>query len=1162
MSGESTPVPLDQVARNRISRELHSGHFVQAGAGSGKTTQIITRIISLVREGIPLSGIAAITFTEKAAADLRRRLRKQLEKELKATDTSESKVLLSEALDSLDAAPIGTIHSFARRLLAENPIEARVPPGFEVRSELATSIDRQALWQSQRQALFRDPNLRPHVEPLLELGVTESGFEELSAQFDEYWDRLEEFEPRVNPRDSILDLRARIDDLVRISAQCLKPDQDLLVARISQIVDVMESFDGLDPHDFVARGHTLSQLPTIHQRTGAKTNWPPGVLDEGRRIGAELKDIAAQCFFEMIQPPLVAVQQYFRDMSIERANARRLDGTLNFQDLLVLARNLLRSDENTWASLSQRYPRIIVDEFQDTDPLQADIVCRLAAVRFDPDTHWSRIELRPGALLTVGDPKQSIYRFRGADINTYFSHRDRDPGKSGQETIELTTNFRSTTALLDWVNVAFRTLIQANARIQPAFVPLDSAPMQNGLAPLIGPAVTLIGSGEVAGNSAEARSTEAADIAHAVMQAVGRIPGVPGWTKQVREDGTVRQEPVTLSDICILIPSRTSLPPLESALRRADIEFVSEASSVVYSTVEVQALLFAARAIANTADEASLVLALRSPLFGIGDDELLHWRTLGGHWSVFDKKASADSTLAVGRALHTLHRLVLALPSLTPSDLLESLVNECFFYEKALFAGAGRRAWWRRVRYVVDQAEAWYQTTGGSLRDYLAWAEIQQDENTRVTEAISPEIGDDALHIMTVHMAKGLEFPVVMLAGGMSGPKNDRPTVLWDEFGAPHLILAKETDAGFPVQTLNYTDVFEREKEARAEEYRRLYYVACTRAESHLVVSAHRHKKTPVIAFASLLIEAETAGLPEMGLLEGERLDAVAPAATGARQTVPTASLEEWTNWHDGVTKLASTERSVSVTSLAHKSDSDFAQSFFAGLGITAPTPTPQPQFDEGASEAIDKSEDANTKKKGVRFVKKEDVGAKSEASVEDESGTTVQDYPGIGAAGGASFGSALHWVMEMSDLTPGDHIPGLVNKAAERYAVKEKDALMRAVEAALVNEIVIHARDRRHWLELSLRVNHAGVAVEGFADLVFEDDDGTLVVVDFKTDRVLSEETLEGYWAQLSAYAVILARVTGKKSDRCIIVHCPSSGEPARTIESTAIVRAEPHRN
>jgi len=1149
--------PLDQAARDRVSEELHSGHFVQAGAGSGKTTQIITRIIALVGEGIPLSGIAAITFTEKAAADLRRRLRDRLEKERNNAQSPDNADLLANALDSLDAAPIGTIHSFARRLLAENPIEARVPPGFEVRSDLATSIDRQALWQAQRQELFRDPELRAHVEPLLELGVTESTFEEISVQFDDYWDRLESYAPREHGRDSLAALRQIVDDLIQLSGQCLKPEKDSLAARIAELTEAMALFDSTDPSDIVARGKILYGFPSIHGRSGAKTNWPDGVLDDGRLLGQKLKETAPECFFDMVEPILVAIQNYFRNMSLNRAKRRRLDGTLNFQDLLVLARNLLRSDEDTWARLAKRYPRVIVDEFQDTDPLQADIVCRLAAVAFEPETHWSALELRPGALLTVGDPKQSIYRFRGADINTYFSHRDRQPGASGQDTIELTTNFRSTEPVLEWVNAAFGHLIQSNKRIQPGFVPLVASPAQATAPALTGAPITLIGQSEVADTSAKARANESRDVAHAVLQAIGRIPGVPGWTKQVRDGNNIIVEPVTLSDICILIPSRTSLPPLESALRQADIEFVSEASSVVYSTIEIQSLLFALRAVANTADEASLVLALRSPLFGIGDDDLLHWHTSEGKWSVFDKRATADSAFVVGRALHTLQRLVYAVPSLTPSDVLERLVNECSFYEKALFAGSGRRAWWRRVRYVIDQAEAWYQTTGGSLRDYLAWAAIQQDENTRVTEAISPEIGDDALHIMTVHMAKGLEFPMVILAGGMSGPKNDRPTVLWDDQGRPQLILSKK-DGAFPVQSTGYQETFEREKEARQEEYRRLYYVACTRAESHLVVSGHCHSRTEPIAFSSLLSEAKAAGLPEMASLVGDSEEAM-PVEVATRQPLPTVAPEQWWTWQEQVVAKASAPRSVSVTSLAHGGASSLAGEFFTSLGVTALAahgPSAE-DIDRERVAAVEACDDQPAKKKNIRFAPKDEVER-------EKSGKPGEPLPpsggGATGAGGAAFGKALHWVMETSDLVPGEHIRKLVDRAAKRFAVEEKDSLLATVEAALANETVIHARYKQHWLELSLQVAYDGVVVEGFADLVYEEDDGSLVVVDFKTDRVLQESTLESYWAQLSAYSAILSRVTRKKSDRCVIVHCPASGEPARTIEKYISIRTGPH--
>jgi ATP-dependent helicase/nuclease subunit A len=183
------PSLADDLERTRIKDEIDQSLFVQAGAGSGKTTQIVKRITSLVKHGIPISRIVAITFTEKAAADLRNRVRKSLEN---AEAEANGNNYFAAALDELDAAPLGTIHSFARRLIAENPIEVGVPPGFEVRSDLASKIDQTAVWASQRELIFQDPDLRADFDLLIGLGVTMKKFEELATVLDTAWDRLPE----------------------------------------------------------------------------------------------------------------------------------------------------------------------------------------------------------------------------------------------------------------------------------------------------------------------------------------------------------------------------------------------------------------------------------------------------------------------------------------------------------------------------------------------------------------------------------------------------------------------------------------------------------------------------------------------------------------------------------------------------------------------------------------------------------------------------------------------------------------------------------------------------------------------------------------------------------------------------------------------------------
>ena len=294
-----------------------------------------------------------------------------------------------------------------------------------------------------------------------------------------------------------------------------------------------------------------------------------------------------------------------------------------------------------------------------------------------------------------------------------------------------------------------------------------------------------------------------------------------------------------LRDIAVLIPARTSLPHLEDALDAAGLPYRAEASSLVYRTREVRDLLTAARAADDPSDPLTLVAALRSPLFGCGDDDLWTWQQAGGRWNIL---APLPDTVPAGHpvrdAVTYLRRLHDDRAWLAPSEVLGRLAADRRMLEVA--AGSPRaRDVWRRLRFVIDQARAWAEAEHGGLRAYLAWAGRQGQETTRVAEAMLPETDTDTLRIMTVHAAKGLEFPVVILSGMSSQPGGQRSgvDVLWPPDGGCAFRLRKD------VQTGDFDTAKPIDEQMDSSERIRLLYVACTRARDHLIVSLHRRNR-------------------------------------------------------------------------------------------------------------------------------------------------------------------------------------------------------------------------------------------------------------------------------------------------------------------------------
>ena len=313
----------------------------------------------------------------------------------------------------------------------------------------------------------------------------------------------------------------------------------------------------------------------------------------------------------VLAPALRRLADRITAATLEAARKRRAEGQLEYHDLLVLARDLLSSPTHGVAvrtGLQQRYRRLLLDEFQDTDPIQVELAVRIAAGPDGGAPGWADVPVPEGSLFLVGDPKQSIYRFLRADIAIYLEAQQRIGSQ-----LSLQANFRTTERALAWINHVFGQLITAEPGSQPAYHSLqairDAAPM--------GPAVTLLGACPHADKPSvdDLRAREAADVAAPVRTALSQRWQVGG--EHHPPDGHCCRD-VQLSDIAVLIPARTSLPHLEDALDAAGIPFRAEASSLVYRTREVRDLLTAARATDDPSDPLALVAALRSPLFGCG----------------------------------------------------------------------------------------------------------------------------------------------------------------------------------------------------------------------------------------------------------------------------------------------------------------------------------------------------------------------------------------------------------------------------------------------------------------------------------------------------------------------------------------------------------------
>jgi ATP-dependent exoDNAse (exonuclease V) beta subunit len=1093
----------DADARHAIRTRLDETLFVEAGAGTGKTAALVDRIVALVRDdGVPLAAIAAITFTDKAAAELRDRVRRELEREAR-TDAR-----CRAAIDDLDAAAICTLHAFAQRLLTDFPVEARLPPRIEVRDEIASAVAFDDRWSRNASQLLEDAEEEDTMLLALAAGVTVDQLRGLAEAFAANWDLLDRV-PDPPPLPTLALPGLGLDDwIAELEAVCAErggciDGADRMAERLTECEAYARALRRA-PEDAERIRLLRREKPSLRVgRVGRKPNWRGCDLDVLRdrilRLAERRTELLERVSDATIRRLAVTIARF----TAEDAMERRAAGELEFHDLLVLARALLRDPEHGARArrrLAARYQRLLIDEFQDTDPIQVELAVLLAHCPEESSDRdagaapWPEISVDPGRVFFVGDPKQSIYRFRRADIATFLSARDR----YARPPLLLTRNFRTVPSVLRWVNQVFGELIRPFPGSQPEYRALEPARTD----PPTGPPVVLLGA-DAHTDDLDAdtlREREAADVAAAIGTIVAQ-----GWAVHDDEHGW---RDARLGDICILLPARTSLAYLEHALDTAGIAYRAETSSLVYGSREVRDLLAALRAVDDPTDSLALVTALRSPLFGCGDDDLFDYHVEhGGRWDVTaEPPATVSPGHPVAEGIAYLKELHQQRSWSAPSELLERIVRDRRMLEVGVTTGRFRDVG-RRLRFIVDQARAFTDTTAGALREYLSWAARQGAEGSRVVETVLPETDDDAVRILTIHGAKGLEFPIVIASGMTTRAQTRRGgvRVLFPPDGGVEIRLASGVQ----------TDRFELhqpvDEQMGFHEKLRLLYVAATRARDHLVVSVHR-KDRPLPPEASTWTHAELL-YNSMGDLPSRDGD-VAALDTASRHRLPAAASPappspppaQWLEERARAFAQGQKRRFVAATTLARRSD-----------GAVAATPA-------AAS----------------------DPGLAKDAR-------DLELPPWNKGRYGTAIGRAVHAVLQTVDLATGTGVrDAAAAQAAAEGVLGHDDTIAALATAALESATVRAASTRPFWRETYVAVPAEGMTLEGYVDLVYRDDDG-LVVVDYKTDAVGDDDELarrlDHYRVQGAAYAFAVATATGERVTRCVFVFCDPAGAREVTI-------------
>ena len=846
----------DAAARETIATALDETLVVEAAAGTGKTTELVKRMLRIISSGrATVASIVAVTFTEKAAGELKLRLREALEKERTIATEDDVRTRLGEALAQLEEAHVSTIHGFCAELLRERPVEARVDPLFAVLTEPQSERLFDEAFGTWIQAQLADPP--EGIRRALRRSVW-TGFGGTPRQ-DGPIDRLRRAAYELtqwrdfpapwmrNPFDREGDIDRLIVELHDFAALTAKPSYnrdnlylDTAPARhLSQEIALHQSFNHVDYDGWEARLVDLSRDRNFSRaRHGRGPGYGAGVsravvVESTERLRAHLDQFRMDADADLA----AALQQELAGAISLYEELKMRSGALDFLDLLLKARDLVRGDATVRRGFQKRFSHIFVDEFQDTDPLQAEILLLLAAS--DPEqTDWRAVTPVPGRLFIVGDPKQSIYRFRRADVGIY-REVCRRLASCGATLVKLTTSFRSIPGIQGCVNAAFEPIMTGDDfTLQAEYVPLSPFRTE----PKNQPAVVALPVPRPYGT----RNLSAVAIEASLPDATGAfIDWLINDSKwKVTERTGDKPVEIAARHVCILFRRFISFGddvtmPYVRALEARGVKHVLVGGKTFHDREEVETIRAALAAIEWPDDELSVFATLRGAFFAIGDEELLDWKQRFRAFHPFRIPREMGASVSrpeiehlrpIVEALELLKKLHRRRNYIPVADTIQQLVDATRAHVGLVLRAAGEQAL-ANVLHVAELARQYEASGGISFRGFVDELRIAA-ENAQATEAPILEEGSDGVRMMTVHKAKGLEFPVVILAD-LTCKLSRAEAGRWID---PEKNLCALKIGGWAPRDLLLHDAEEASRDKAESE--RLCYVAATRARDLLVVPA------------------------------------------------------------------------------------------------------------------------------------------------------------------------------------------------------------------------------------------------------------------------------------------------------------------------------------
>ena len=1118
----------DSEARKLIISEIDTNIFVEAGAGSGKTTMLVERMVAMVEKGLPVEKICTITFTKAAANEFYERFQKRLiernkvsaefsgsDHELLPKPTEETAERCRKALENIDLCFMGTIDSFCNMILSEHPTEANIPS------------DAKLINEEEEQELYK----QFYVD--VRSGKYGKDLKEKAGHYDSlFWSPEDTFAKLIKEVMDRRNARFEYKEQADVNPYLfLKDDREIMIKvldrfnqNISKVSNSLEKSDSRDPMDVYADANRTLHRGWHYNYTGVQralkdiskmscegTPDELGFTDERfvrEAAGNTVLNIADEDTKDALIPKL-REYKYYKTLSFLVAcvphleEEMRQNGKFTYFDYLYYLRNMLQddADKNEGKLINYIYNRhsyFMIDEFQDTNPMQAEVFFHLAAEN-PQESNWKKCRPRPGSLFIVGDPKQSIYRFRSADVSSYIQIRELFKNGVGK-VVNLVNNFRSKNVVKNYFNNVFEDLMPEDTKDQSAYQDIENitSAEQSGEFEGIYTYETYYGKA-----LAEYPEMNDFDQLAGIIKTLVNNPNCQIIEKDRSKDNYGQLRNITYKDFMIIFASKKPIAGCIAKFNKEEIPIRVEGKVLFEECEALKAIINIYKAVTSTQDVISLIAALYGPVFGFNENDLTEYKAEGNSIKLDFNKEYLNNGLE--EALSRLTATAREIATLTPSSLYEKIIDDYRIYEFVPSDGM------EVVYYTLELIRG--EEQNGSIityEDAVLYMEELLGGESGLERCLSLKEEEDAVHIANLHKVKGLEAPIVIL--GQAWSPQFRPTVRIENVENEKetaitngyiIAISEMSDSGVPysiIETTQFEQQSNDEKESLAKENDRLIYVAATRARNVLIIN------------------------------EGKQ----ASGKGGFR-----ASPNKWKRLKEQISGGSKIIEAAGENPYYRKAEHSKAD--------------PVALYDKTDLTEISKettyAKASPSTLKTVSKISEDSFEAEGNEEVNDETYSTL-------------IGTMVHRLMEMIIMSK-DKLPkqDLVNNVMSEYLIAEmeeyKDSFRKKMESVYdvmhnggypqingaIQDILpeILCADEV-YSEVPFTYKDEGTIWNGIIDLIYKKD-GKLHIIDWKTNRS-AEGLAEHYKQQLDAYKKATKEITGKEAEDALIYHIQISAE------------------